>query len=425
MVERDEWGRPLPPPHGVRVGEISATPSHRTEDGSMGTASLRRHLAEADAAFRSRHNGRVGLDPVTPSLVGSVMEIDNTPAQRGTSSLRGVDPPSTFSREPLRRGMVTSVVDDRVSVGEPYYIVGSTSQSWSQSTVDDLDAEESGEHGTSSSIGEDPEEFADYVPGVSATAVPRPQWEDRYFRYRSGEDSLSPEPDPSLRGPPVEVTIGHRLVLFYPSLEGFDHPYLRGYEGSDRSLEGQGGFYYGVRLGWERGIFRTWGGCWSRIADFRRHSGTAPLYRRFAEYREAVAYIGWNPRHEPDPVPVTFSLPPRSFEIPGYQLGPDPATRAVYRSRPGSVPGSPYRAVPVSSHALVPQRSFRSPRSTTRSGRGSSYGPASQTAFAAYFRPPPTPVPVASASLLPRGGVPGSTASQDTAPTEASVESEL
>ena len=62
MVEWGEGGLPLPPYPGSRVDEVSAS-SARTEDRSHGTTSLRRHLAEADEAFRARHTGQLGPDP--------------------------------------------------------------------------------------------------------------------------------------------------------------------------------------------------------------------------------------------------------------------------------------------------------------------------------------------------------------------------
>ena len=140
MVGWDSRGDPPPSPRSDRLGEFSATTAERMDDGSHGTASLRRHLANAEEAFRRRPGRRVGLDPVTPS-VGILVNAGSATAVRG-GGLRGLDPPTLGSGY----GGSESMGDFLPSDWEGYDAhFGTTSQSWSQSTVNNLEAEEDDE----------------------------------------------------------------------------------------------------------------------------------------------------------------------------------------------------------------------------------------------------------------------------------------
>ena len=70
-------------------------------------------------------------------------------------------------------------------------------------------------------------------------------------------------------------------------VEGFPHPFTRqSFYSRDRSTQRSRFLYYAVIYGHERGIFRTWAGCWAPIADYPGHE-----YRATNNYEEAMALI--------------------------------------------------------------------------------------------------------------------------------------
>ena len=133
MVGWGGRGDPLPSSSVDRFAEVSANTTAQMEDGSNGTASLRRHLANAETAFRRHSSRRQPLEPHTP-FVRNGSSSGGGSIARG-SGVRGINPPgSDHSPE-----VVESGEDSRTSDWEGYPVFGTTSQSWSQSTMEDYE----------------------------------------------------------------------------------------------------------------------------------------------------------------------------------------------------------------------------------------------------------------------------------------------
>ena len=78
-----------------------------------------------------------------------------------------------------------------------------------------------------------------------------------------------------------------RTFHYTTIVEGFPHPFTRkSFFSKDRATQGSRYLYYAVLYGHERGIFRTWAGCWARIADY-----PGAEYKATNNYDAAMAYI--------------------------------------------------------------------------------------------------------------------------------------
>jgi hypothetical protein len=164
--------------------------------------------------------------------------------------------------------------------------------------------------------------------------------EDDISEFTREEPIVIDAPSPQHRPPPsplfsqgrtVRADVGNKLMTFYPSVDGFDHPYLRGYDGEDESKKQDNKFpYWVVVQGWEPGIFSR-RGAWARTADFQMNAKTSTnpkgiggCMKKFNDYHEACVFLGGNPDTEVNPSPPTFPPPPpreACFNIPQLKLG--------------------------------------------------------------------------------------------------------
>lgn len=80
--------------------------------------------------------------------------------------------------------------------------------------------------------------------------------------------TTTPGQEPSVSIPQSKPAGSH------PEVEGFDHPYMRGWSGQDCSHEGgTTGAYYAIREGW------YWLATWICVADFRERTGLPRISR--------------------------------------------------------------------------------------------------------------------------------------------------
>eukprot|EP00531_Pseudo-nitzschia_arenysensis_P008906 CAMPEP_0116127296 /NCGR_PEP_ID=MMETSP0329-20121206/6769_1 /TAXON_ID=697910 /ORGANISM="Pseudo-nitzschia arenysensis, Strain B593" /LENGTH=2217 /DNA_ID=CAMNT_0003621395 /DNA_START=65 /DNA_END=6718 /DNA_ORIENTATION=- len=122
---------------------------------------------------------------------------------------------------------------------------------------------------------------------------------------------------------PITMDVHGNRCTFVPNVEGFDHPYRRGWSGFDRSTAPSDYKYYAVKTGYDSGIYNSYGGAWVRVADFKDNTGFRAEFRGFDRYSEAVAYLGWDPDVEENSASRHYRPPPRtSSAFPGE--GPDP-----------------------------------------------------------------------------------------------------
>jgi len=120
--------------------------------------------------------------------------------------------------------------------------------------------------------------------------------------------------------PNITILQYGKRVEIAPSVAGFDHPIVRNpdFKGQDRTLGRKGKFaYYGVKIGYGPS-FCSYGAAWVRTADYQDNTkcaahpnGIASHLRGFSTYKDAVAYLGWNPSIEKAPVPTFDPKPPR------------------------------------------------------------------------------------------------------------------
>ena len=182
-------------------------------------------------------------------------------------------------------------------------------------------------------------EFADSVAGDSSLHSP------------FGSISTAPAPpaaDPARAGdtrsriehgfvPAIKLTIDNTTLDFYPMVDGFDHPAMRNphFSGNDESSSKGKFLYYGIRKGWVRDIVDTFAAAWVRTIDFQdftkcsaHPNGIPSECKGFNSYREAVAYLGWDPATGSPPAQKIDPKPPkrdlRLANLPGLNLGPDP-----------------------------------------------------------------------------------------------------
>ena len=130
---------------------------------------------------------------------------------------------------------------------------------------------------------------------------------------------------------PITMDIGGTPCTFRPVIEGFDHPYRRGWTGIDQSNGGSKFKYYAVKIGYHPGIYESQPGAWMRIADFQRNtrsstfpSGITPVWKGFTKYVDAVAFLGWDPDVVEDPHERSRYRPPPRTGAFARQFGPDP-----------------------------------------------------------------------------------------------------
>ena len=137
--------------------------------------------------------------------------------------------------------------------------------------------------------------------------------------------------------PNITVLQHGKRIEIAPSVAGFDHPIVRNpdFKGQDMTLGTKGKFaYYGVKIGYDPGIFDTYGAAWVRTADYQDNTkcsaypnGIASKLRGFPTYKAAVAYLGWDPSIETAPDLPFDPKPPRrhpKFCRVELNMGPDP-----------------------------------------------------------------------------------------------------
>jgi len=110
-------------------------------------------------------------------------------------------------------------------------------------------------------------------------------------------------------------------------VDGFDHPAMRNPHFSDNDeFSSKGKFlYYGICKGWIRDIVDTCASVWVQTTDYQQFTkylayphGIPAECKGFQSYKEAVAYLGWDPAIDHKPSKRYLWL----ATIAG--LGPDP-----------------------------------------------------------------------------------------------------
>jgi len=137
--------------------------------------------------------------------------------------------------------------------------------------------------------------------------------------------------------PAINLTIGNTKLDFYPQVDGFDHPAMRNphFSGKDESSSKGKFLYYGIRQGWVRDIVDSYAAAWVRTIDYQDFTkcsthphGIPSECKGFHSYKDAVAYLGWDPATGTPPAQQVDPKPPkrdiRLSNIIGLNLGPDP-----------------------------------------------------------------------------------------------------
>ena len=137
--------------------------------------------------------------------------------------------------------------------------------------------------------------------------------------------------------PAINRTVGDAKLNFYPQVDGFDHPAMRNphFSGKDESSSKAKFLYYGIRQGWVRDIMDFYAAAWVRTIDYQDFTkcsshphGIPSECKGFQFYKEAIAYLSWDPATGSPPVQQIDPKPPkrdiRLSNIVGLNLGPDP-----------------------------------------------------------------------------------------------------
>ena len=131
-----------------------------------------------------------------------------------------------------------------------------------------------------------------------------------------------------------------RAFNYLTIVEGFPHPFTRqSFYSKDRSTQSSRFLvYYAVIYGHERGIFRTWVGCWARIADY---PGNA--YKATNNYEEAKLW------------PLFVSL----MHLPTTKSSAASVHQPIIRSHPQAPPITRHpHPTPIQRSLLVNRTSF-------------------------------------------------------------------
>ena len=248
-------------------------------------------------------HAQVGLPNISlgSQSKGNPLEMDRV-ATSSTRSRQSVDPPAA-SIEALERNMLEQM-----------------SQAKNQLKQDRV---------WNASGSRDPDDSYATLPSQIDTS--RPVFHDSIDEIPRESDNRPHRPTLPVYGP-ITMTVSGTPCTFRPVIEGFDHPYRRGWTGIDQSNGGSKFKYYAVKIGYDPGIYESQPGAWVRIADFQRNtrssvfpSGVSPVWKGFQRYAEAVDFLGWDPDLVEDPHEITRYRPPPRLEPYARHFGPDPS----------------------------------------------------------------------------------------------------
>ena len=122
----------------------------------------------------------------------------------------------------------------------------------------------------------------------------------------------------------VTVSVSGTKCTFKPIVEGFDHPYRRGWMGADQCQGASTYKYYAVSTGFDPGIFNSRAGAWVRTADFEQVTGVRPIFKGFRTYQDAVQFLGYDPDTEARDPDLPRYQPPRRISSLAVEYIPDP-----------------------------------------------------------------------------------------------------